>query len=113
MIVGDYDMDLKCKKLDCKYNNKFACMAKSINVANTLCCKKYEHSENLDEDQKQDVPKTMFEITPKYHPYRHSKSVHIGCDAKCLFNQNGVCVANGITVANEIQHAKCYTFAKK
>ena len=106
-------MDLKCKKLDCKYNNKFACMAKSIDVTENLVCKTFEKNNDLDEDQKQNVPKTMFNKTPKYHPYRHIRNVCINCKAKCLFNHDGDCHSNGISVANEKTCAKCYTFAKK
>ena len=106
-------MDLKCKKLDCKYNNKFACMAKDIQVSDTLECKTYEKSDMVDEDQQQDVPKTMFTKVPKYHPYRHSMSIDISCNAKCLFNNCHKCVANGISVADADKCAKCYTFAKK
>jgi len=106
-------MDLKCKNLNCKYNNKFACMAKDIEVSDKLICKNYTKTNNLPPEQKQNVPKTMFQIVPKYHPYRHSLSIDINCNAKCLFNCSGKCVSNGITIANDQKNAKCYTFAKK
>ena len=106
-------MDLKCKKLDCKFNNKYSCMAKDMKVNKSLNCITYAKSDNLDEGQMQDVPKTMFTKIPKYHPYRHIKSLNVHCDANCLFNKSHKCMSNGITVANENKCAKCYTFAKK
>ncbi len=105
-------MDLKCKKLNCKYNNKYACVAKGIDVTKTIKCATYDKTDDLPPEQLQDISKTMFTDVPDIHPYRHSKKIKINCDAKCLFNQGGICVANGITVGNEKTCAKCYTYAK-
>lgn len=106
-------MDLKCKKLNCKYNKQYACIAEGINVAHSLDCEKYEKLDEIPQEQLQDVSKTMFQKEPDIHPYRHHKKVEITCNAKCLFNHGGKCVANGITIANANKNAKCYTFAKK
>ncbi len=106
-------MDLKCKKLNCKYNKAYACTAKDINVAESLECEMFDKAQQLSEEQLQDVSKTMFTTKPKIHPYRHHKKVTITCNAKCLFNDGGKCVSNGITVGNNVATAKCYTFAKK
>lgn len=93
-------MDLKCKKLNCKYNDKYACMSKKIEVSHNLECATFEKAEHLDEGQLQDISKTMFEVAPDIHPFRHIKDVSVECKAQCLFNNNGVCKSNGITVAS-------------
>ena len=76
-------MDLKCKKLNCEYNDKYSCMKKA-----------------------------MFETAPDFHPYRHKKKVDIECDAECLFNRNHECHANGISVCSCTNCALCTTFIK-
>lgn len=106
-------MDLKCKKLDCVYNDKFSCKAKGINVKHNLNCSTYEKNINLTEEQKQNVSKTMFEIAPEYHAFRHNKDVKISCEAKnCLFNKCGDCCSNGITIQRGNQKAYCSTAIK-
>ena len=70
-------MDLKCKKLDCVYNKEFSCSARGIQIKHNLSCDTFEKNENLTEKQKQNVSRTMFEIAPELHPYRHAKKVDI------------------------------------
>ena len=106
-------MDLKCKKLNCKYNNCFACMSKNIKVGTNCECVTFEKADRLDEKQKQDVGATMFETAPDIHPYRHNKLVGIKCDANCLFNKNNDCCANGICVCEDKSHATCATYIHK
>ena len=93
-------MDLKCKKLNCKYNDKYSCMSKMIEVSKNLECITFEKASNLDEGQLQDISKTMFEVAPDIHPFRHIKDVDVSCKASCLFNRDGKCVSNGISVAS-------------
>ena len=93
-------MDLKCKKLNCKYNDKYACMSSAISVMSNLECATFEQAEHLDKGQLQDISKTMFEVAPDIHPFRHIKDVNVSCKASCLFNKDGKCVSNGITVAS-------------
>ena len=45
-------MDLKCKKLNCKYNDSCACMSKGIKVARNCECATFEMAEKLDAKQK-------------------------------------------------------------
>lgn len=107
-------MDLKCKKLDCVYNDKFGCKAKGIDVNHNLDCNTYEKNYNLSEDQKQNVSKTMFEIAPEYHAFRHNKDINICCDARhCLFNDEGDCCSNGITIQRSGSGAYCSTAIHK
>ena len=107
-------MDLYFKKLDCVYNKEFGCVAKGIMVKHNLTCATYEKNENLPTEQKQNVSKTMFEIAPQYHPFRHNKNIDIKCEAKqCLFNKNGDCISNGITIQRSDFKAYCSTAIKE
>ncbi len=105
-------MDLKCKKTTCKYNNKYSCHAKNILIGTSTECTTYEKAIKLP-DKIVDASKTMFEAAPEIEPYRHIKDVKVGCNAKiCLFNKDGRCNANGITVL-EGKEGYCGTFIKE
>ena len=104
-------MDLRCRKTNCKYNKDLTCTAKSLRVSSKLECKQYVCS---DEKSAKDFSKLIFSDTPpQIAPYRHLKYMNLVCNAKCLFNKNGHCLANGITVASILNKtAKCITFLK-
>lgn len=102
-------MDLKCRKTNCIHNNQYACTAKGILIKNDLVCDMFKKREIMPEKQKQDISKDMFSQVPEIHPYRHSGKSNIKCNAKCLFNNNGDCNANGITVSDTPKSAICIT----
>ena len=102
-------MDLKCKKMNCKFNNCCACMSKWINISANCECGTFEKSENLTEQQRQDISRDMFETAPDIHPFRHSRNISIECAADCLFNKDGLCKANGISVMNGKYSGVCIT----
>ena len=105
-------MDLKCKKMDCEHNDGCACMCKHINVNNQCECTTYAHRHTDEEKQHQDISRDMFEAAPDLHPFRHNKKVDIECSANCLFNEDGKCHANGISVSNK-HTAICITAIPK
>lgn len=102
-------MDLKCKKMNCKYNDCCACMSKSIKVAKNCECATFEKSNKLEESQHQDISRDMFEVAPDIHPFRHNRSMSIECSAECLFNKDGLCKSNGISVMNGKNSGVCIT----
>lgn len=102
-------MDLKCKKMNCKYNEAYACMSKGIKVARNCECATFEKSDKLDEKQHQDISRDMFEVAPEIHPFRHNRAMSIECAAECLFNKDGICKANGISVMNGKKAGVCIT----
>ena len=104
-------MDLKCKKMVCKFNNGCACMSKAIKIARNCECATFEMVEEgeLDKKQKQDISKNMFEVAPDLHPFRHNKTMSIECGAECLFNKDGYCKSNGISVMNGKNAGVCIT----
>lgn len=106
-------MDLKCKKLDCKYNKTFACTKEGIGVQKDCVCGSYEKNTDLPPEQKQNVGKDMFKKVPDIHPFRHSKDMCIKCKAACIFNNQEICKANGITIMGWKENPLCCTFIKK
>ena len=102
-------MDLKCKKLNCKHNNCCACMSKAIKIKKSCECGTFEYDAERDKKQRQDISKDMFEVAPDIHPFRHNKNMSIECSAECLFNKDGICKANGISVINGKNSGVCIT----
>ena len=93
----------------CKYNNGCACMSKGITVTRNCECGTFQESDKLDEKQRQDISRDMFEVAPEIHPFRHSKDMSIECSAECLFNKDGICKSNGISVMNGKNSGVCIT----
>lgn len=101
-------MDIRCRKTSCKYNDRQTCQAKEILVGKQVDCTTFERGE----EQKQDLSKSIFEETPDFARQRDVKTMKIGCKADCIFNENGLCTANGITV-NSLKLPYCMTYLKK
>ncbi len=104
-------MDLRCRKTKCKFNKDLTCMADKILISEKYLCESYKKS---NEHSMQDFSSKIFsDETPKIADYRHLKNACLNCRAKCLFNDNGECFANGITVnGTNTETAKCITFMK-
>lgn len=103
-------MDIRCRKTTCKYNDRFTCKAKNIQVTNNVICQTFEKDENK-KDVK-DITKHLFEEKPEFAPQRDSKTIEIKCKANCLFNHNGACVSNGITLNSIKEKPYCVSFLK-
>ena len=103
-------MDIRCRKTTCFYNDRFTCKAKEILVDGKVICSTFK------EDNTKTVPDTtakLFERTPDFAPQRDSKALKIVCKADCLFNRNGKCVSNGITLNAIKEKPFCISFLKK
>lgn len=103
-------MDIRCRKNLCRFNDRFTCKAKEILISKRVTCSTFERDENKEEVQ--DVTKHLFEREPKYAPQRDSKTLKIECKADCLFNHNGKCVSNGITLNSINECLYCVSFLK-
>jgi hypothetical protein len=103
-------MDIRCRKTNCRYNDKLTCRAHNINIGQKLICRDYQYMETKGKD----FSKKIFEGNepPSIAPYRHNKNLMLTCSAKCLFNKEGKCIANGITINDSGKIAKCISFAK-
>ena len=93
--------DLKCKRQGCKFNQNCNCTAHNVKVDNTTKCETYEDSKNP-QMQQDNIPQP---------PTR--TNLCVSCDAKCLFNQDHTCKANGITVITNDFAPECCTFLPK
>jgi len=102
-------MDLKCRKQSCKYNNAFSCMAKNICIDCKLKCDSFENDPHK---VIRDTSRCMFQEAPTYAPYREKRKMRVACSAKCLFNEQGTCVANGLTINSLNECPECMTFIK-
>lgn len=84
-------------------------MSKGIKITTSCECGTFEMAEKLDEKQMQDISKNMFEVATDIHPFRHNKNMSIECSAECLFNKDGICKSNGISVMNGKNSGVCIT----
>jgi len=104
-------MYIRCRKGLCKYNDRFTSKAERVLVDGEVVCSSYQRDENKEEVQ--DVTKDMFTKVPDYAPQRDSKALEIKCRADCLFNHNGLCVSNGITLNSIKEKPYCVSYLKK
>ena len=102
-------MDIRCRKTKCQYNDRYTCKAKGICVSKVVLCDTFRKSDKPEVD----TTKHLFEKTPEYAPQRDSKTLKIECKADCLFNKDGVCVSNGITVNSITEKPYCVSFLKR
>jgi hypothetical protein len=79
--------DLKCKRKGCVYNKNCNCTAKKVEVTKNTSCQTYEPSNEAEVGEVEKVGQP---------PIR--KNIEVDCKAECIFNENQVCTANGITV---------------
>ena len=93
-------IDLKCKCTSCAHNFCSNCKAKQIEVTNQTICSSYREKRGSSNAEFADE---IFEPLIR-------QSTDVCCNANCSFSQDGVCVANGITVGNLQNNASCETF---
>ncbi len=106
-------MDIRCNKTNCKHNNHYACKAKEIHVAKNTDCQTYDRDFEKSSKNLQDVSKNMFEIAPEIGDFSHDDKLCVDCYANCIFNKNGKCNANGITVLENDKIGYCGTFMEE
>ena len=105
-------MDIICKKRSCNFNEDYRCNAKQICVDRKILCDTFEKDPT--KDHLTETENHIFDKQPpKYASHRETKVGSITCKANCLFNDHGICEANGITI-NDLKHQPfCVTFLKK
>ena len=102
-------MDIRCRKLDCEFNDRFTCRAKSLLVNKKGNCSVYKKTDR----PVCDTTKNLFSSVPEYSPQRDVKRFVIECCASCVLNKEGRCVANGITLNDYKENPVCMTIVKK
>lgn len=106
-------MDLRCNKTNCKHNKCYSCTATEVHIARNTDCRTYDRDFTKNASNLQDVSRDMFEVAPEVASYRHDNKMNVKCNAHCLFNKNGLCNANGITVLENKKDGKCGTFIEE
>lgn len=104
-------MDIRCRKTRCVYNDRYTCRAREILVKKNCECEKFENDFRKPVEDKTD--KIFSENPPKYAIQRDRGSLNIACRAHCLFNENGICQANGISVNDIKEKPLCMTYLRK
>lgn len=96
--------DIKCKRMQCEFNKDCNCIAHDLEVTKNTECKTFK-------------PRTDGEISTesKIGQPAIRKNIIVSCKADCLFNENQLCLANGITVqtCDNENCPNCCTFKKK
>lgn len=96
--------DLKCGLTACKHNKGYSCCAKSITVDRAADCSAYDPVASK---------RTDFEAGADFVRANYSVDTEVSCSASCIFNRDGRCRSNGITVMSEgSSPAACLTFIK-
>ena len=103
-------MDIRCRKTQCKFNDRHTCKAHSILIDQQDLCKTYFPKEGKPTP---DTSKKMFRKTPEYAPQRDTRKMKIDCKNKCVLNKEGRCVANGITINDIGSKPCCMTVVQK
>ena len=106
-------MDLRCNKTNCKHNRKYSCTASEVHIARNTDCRTYDKDFAKSAEKLQDVSRDMFETAPQIGEHSHKDRLCVDCKAHCLFNKNGKCNANGITVLETSQKGYCGTFIEE
>lgn len=97
--------DLKCGMKNCRYNKGYCCCAKQIEVTAGTDCSTYTPDETKS--------RSLFEAGSDFVKSDYSVDTNVRCNAKCIFNRDGVCIANGITVMGQGDtEAACLTFIR-
>jgi len=103
-------MDIKCRRTTCCFNKGHTCCAVKVDITSKAVCCTYQKNNEVEEDDV-DLSKHMFESAPEYANSRNIKNVCLLCNARCcLFNQEGKCRANGITVVDQNEESKGGSF---
>ena len=106
-------MDLRCNKTNCKHNKNYSCTAKEVHIAKNTDCQTYDRDFEKTSANLQDVSRDMFEIAPEIESFSHNDRLKVECYAHCIFNRDGHCNANGITVLENNKKGFCGTFIEE
>lgn len=98
-------MNIRCRKINCKFNHVGTCHAHEVRVCRGANCETYQ----------KDPHKTDVELASELAPTMPN-NVPLRCTAgACLYNHDCRCAANGIAVVDNEQknQADCATFIER
>lgn len=87
--------DIKCKRMQCEFNKDCNCTAKDLEVSKNTECKTFKPSNEAPQSEESKIGQPALR-----------KNIIVSCKANCLFNQDQLCLANGISVQT-IQNIDC------
>ena len=97
--------DLKCGMKNCRFNKGYCCCAKEVDIGHGTDCTTYDPDFTKN--------RTLFEAGADFEKADYSVDTRVLCGAECIFNREGKCIANGITVMGQgNSDASCLTFIK-
>lgn len=98
--------DLKCGLKACVYNKGYSCTSKQISVSSNHDCNSFAPDENK--------RKMQFESASDFVAVNYTVDTKVSCSAHCIFNKQGECHSNGITVtAKQPNDACCLTYIEE
>lgn len=98
--------DLKCGLKACSFNKGYSCTNSQISVSSMHECNSYSPDENK--------RKMQFESASDFVTPNYSVDTKVSCSASCIFNKDGKCHSNGITVTGRDRNeATCLSFIKE
>ena len=98
-------MNIRCRKINCKFNHAGACHAHEVRVCRGAVCDSYQR----------DSQKNNLELASELTPSKPN-NVPLSCTVGvCLYNHDNRCAANGIAVVDneETNQADCATFIER
>ena len=87
--------DIKCKRMECEFNKNCNCNAKDLEVSKTTECKTFTESHEPHKVEESKIGQPALR-----------KNIIVSCKANCLFNQEQMCLANGIYVKT-LENTNC------
>ncbi|MCQ2381832.1 MAG: DUF1540 domain-containing protein [Clostridia bacterium] len=98
-------MNIRCRKINCKFNHAATCHAHEVKVCRGANCDTYQ----------KDQTKTNLELASELAPTKQN-NVPLSCTmCSCLYNHDCRCAANGIAIVDneETNQADCATFIER
>ncbi|MBS7401519.1 MAG: DUF1540 domain-containing protein [Eubacteriales bacterium] len=98
-------MNIRCRKIDCKFNHAGACHAHEVKVCRNANCTTYQKEHG----------KVDLELASELAPTK-PHNVPLACTmGSCLYNHDCRCAANGIAVVDneDTNQADCATFIER
>lgn len=102
-------MDIRCRKTDCKHNDKYTCRAKQIKITKNDSCCSYKQGKKANIEASQE----LFKGKKLFSKHRDTKNMEISCDNDCILKHKGKCRANGVTINDLDGKPCCMTYLKK
>ena len=98
-------MEIRCRKANCAHNTGSSCRARAVRIdKKTAACETYAPQDGKDSLA---IEKGKIFRVAERMPGKNTNDIPLRCCARnCLFNRQERCIANGITVLDDIAPGK-------